>query len=106
MSATADQTTSVDGVAGRVASVVAPLFDGSLPVRLRAWDGSVTGPLAAPTVVLNSPDALRRLLARPGEGLAQAYVTGELEVDGDLLDGLRRVWKATRAGDTRRPGPA
>lgn len=109
MSATADQTTSTDGVAGvagRVASVVAPLFDGSLPVRLRAWDGSVAGPLAAPTVVLNSPDALRRLLARPGElGLAQAYVTGELEVDGDLLDGLRRVWKATRAGDTRRPGP-
>jgi cyclopropane-fatty-acyl-phospholipid synthase len=86
--------------------VVAPLFEGTLPVRLRAWDGSTAGPLGAPTVVLGSPDALRRLMARPGElGLAQAYVTGELDVDGDLLDGLRRVWQATRAGHTRRPGP-
>jgi cyclopropane-fatty-acyl-phospholipid synthase len=106
MSATAHQTTSAQGVADRVASLVAPLFDGTLPLRLRAWDGSTAGPVGAPTVVLRSPDALRRLLARPGElGLAQAYVTGELDVDGDLLDGLRRVWQATRVGHARRPGP-
>ena len=31
----------------------------------------------------------------PGElGLAQAYVTGELDVEGDLADGFRRVWAA------------
>jgi len=39
----------------------------------RAWDGSQAGPEEAPTVVLSTADALRRLLARPGElGLAQA----------------------------------
>nr|WP_269326871.1 cyclopropane-fatty-acyl-phospholipid synthase family protein [Kineosporia mesophila] len=33
----------------------------------------------------------------PGElGLAQAYVTGEIDVEGDLADGFRRVWAALR----------
>jgi len=105
MTTTVEQTTTPSGVAGRVAGLVAPLFGGRLPVRVRAWDGSQAGPQDAPTVVIASPDALRRLVARPGElGLAQAYVTGELDIEGDLLDALRRVWSSTRAGRTRRPG--
>ena len=53
----------------------------TLPVRLRAWDGTEAGPPDAPLVELRSPDALRRLLWHPGElGAAQAYVTGEVEV--------------------------
>ena len=45
-----------------------------------------------PTVVLRSPQALRRLLWHPGElGLAQAYVTGDIDIDGDLAEGFRRV---------------
>ena len=88
---------SHDDVAARLADVVAPLFGGTLPVRLRAWDGSVAGPSDAPTVVLRDPGALRRLVRHPGElGLAQAYVTGELDVEGDLLDGFRRVWARAR----------
>ena len=80
-------------MAARLAAVVEPLFQGELPVRLRAWDGSEAGPDDAPVVVLRTPDALRRIVFRPGElGLAQAYVTGELDVEGDLLDGFRRVW--------------
>lgn len=107
MTTTAEQTTTPGGVAGRVSALVAPLFGGSLPVRVRAWDGSGAGPADAPTVVIASPDALRRLVARPGElGLAQAYVTGELDLEGDLLDGLRRVWSSVRDGRTRKPGPA
>ncbi len=45
---------------------------------------------------------------RPGElGLAQAYVTGELDVEGDLLDGFRRVWARVRAaGATGRLTPS
>ena len=40
-------------------------------------------------------------------GLAQAYVTGEIDVDGDLLDGFRRLWRAVREdGAGRRLGPA
>ena len=29
-------------------------------------------------------------------GLARAYVTGEIDVEGDLADGLRRVWRLVR----------
>ena len=66
-----------------------------LPVRVRAWDGTEAGPPSAPVVVLRSPLALRRLLWRPGElGLARAYVTGDLDVEGDLTAGLRHVRKA------------
>lgn len=96
------------GVAARLAAVVEPLFGGALPVRLRAWDGSEAGPHDAPVAVLRSPDALRRIVFRPGElGLAQAYVTGELDVEGDLLDGFRRVWaRARETGSTGRLTPA
>jgi cyclopropane-fatty-acyl-phospholipid synthase len=78
-------------------AVVAPFFGGEIPVRLRAWDGSEAGPQDAPTVVVRDPAALRRLVYRPGElGLAQAYVTGEIDVEGDLLEAFRRVWEAVR----------
>jgi cyclopropane-fatty-acyl-phospholipid synthase len=73
-----------------------------LPVRVRAWDGGLAGPVAAPAVVLRSPLALRRILWRPGElGLARAYISGDLDVEGDLTEGLRRV---RRALPGRRPG--
>jgi cyclopropane-fatty-acyl-phospholipid synthase len=86
------------GVAGVIAALAGTLGLAQLPVRLRAWDGSETGPLSGPAVLLRSPQALRRLLWHPGElGLAQAYVTGELDVEGDLEDGLRRVWRAVAA---------
>ncbi len=94
------QPTGRTGVAHQLSAVVAPLFGGELPVRLRAWDGSETGPADAPTVVVADPAALRRLVYRPGElGLAQAYVTKEIDVEGDLLDGFRRVWRAVRERD-------
>ncbi|HET6708690.1 class I SAM-dependent methyltransferase, partial [Amycolatopsis sp.] len=75
------------------------LLGGPLPVGLRTWDGSRAGPADAPTVVLRNRRALRRLLYAPGElGLARAYVTGDLDVEGDLADGFRRIWALTRAG--------
>ena len=87
------------GAAHELAGLVAPLFGGPLPLRLRAWDGSVAGPDDAPDARRQRPAALRRLIFRPGElGLAQAYVTGEIDVEGDLLDGFRRVWQRPRAG--------
>ncbi|MCW2622932.1 MAG: cyclopropane-fatty-acyl-phospholipid synthase [Frankiales bacterium] len=92
------------GAAQELAALIEPLFGGTLPVRLRAWDGSETGPVGAPVVVLRSRRAVRRLMFHPDElGLAQAYVTGELDVEGDLADGLRRVWQALRdhEGQTR-----
>ncbi|MCD0447481.1 cyclopropane-fatty-acyl-phospholipid synthase family protein [Glycomyces sp. A-F 0318] len=66
------------------------------PIRLRAWDGTEAGPDdGGPVLRLDSPDALRRLLWSPGElGLSQAYILGEVDVEGDLADGLRRVHRA------------
>jgi cyclopropane-fatty-acyl-phospholipid synthase len=77
-------------------------------VRLRAWDGSEAGPADAPLVELRSPDALRRLLWHPGElGAAQAYVTGELEVHGDLEAALTHAFAVGRdRGVTGRPSAA
>ena len=88
------------GAAPALAAIVEPLFGGALPVRLRAWDGSEHGPADAPVVVLNSRKALRRLVFNPGElGLAQAYITGELDVEGDLFEGFRRIWATVREKD-------
>ena len=72
-------------VAADLEQALRPFVGGDLPVRLVAWDGTTAGPVDAPVVELRSPDALRRLLWHPGElGAAQAYVTGELDVPGDL----------------------
>ena len=69
----------------------------TLPVRVRAWDGSESGPSGTPVLVLRSPQALRRLLWKPGElGLARAYVSGDLDVEGDLTEGLRLFWGMVR----------
>ncbi|WP_445169301.1 class I SAM-dependent methyltransferase [Mycolicibacterium sp. Dal123E01] len=80
-------------IAQRLESLVGTTLDIKLPVRIRAWDGSEAGP-AGPVLVIRSRRALRRLVWAPGElGLARAYVTGDLDVDGDLAQGLRDVWR-------------
>jgi cyclopropane-fatty-acyl-phospholipid synthase len=73
-----------------------------LPVRLRAWDGSEAGPPDRPVLTARSPRALRRIVWSPGElGLARAYISGDLDVEGDLTDGLRRVRAAQRSSAPR-----
>ena len=94
------------GVATTLAEAVEPFVGGELPIRLVAWDGSEAGPADAPVVELRSPDAVRRLLWRPGElGAAQAYVTGELEVPGDLDEALTHAFAVAqeRGLSGRRP---
>jgi cyclopropane-fatty-acyl-phospholipid synthase len=108
--------TDTPNVAGVIAELLKTQTGLELPVRLRAWDGSEAGPAGAPVLVARSPRALRRILWRPGElGLARAYVSGDLDVDGDLTDGLRRTWDAirqiapgggTEPGHAPPPGPA
>jgi cyclopropane-fatty-acyl-phospholipid synthase len=95
------------GVAGTIAALADQLGLAGLPVRIRAWDGSEAGPADGPTLVLRSPLALRRLLWHPGElGLAQAYVTGALDVDGDLDEGLRQAWLAATPATPATPEPS
>ncbi|MFD3313161.1 class I SAM-dependent methyltransferase [Streptomyces sp. NPDC058694] len=85
------------GTAQRLAALAEAAFGGRLPVRLRTWDGSEAGPPGGPVVVVRSRRALRRLLWEPGElGLAQAYITGELDIEGDLGEGMRTLWAAAR----------
>ena len=69
-----------------IAQLLDESLKGGLPVRLRAYDGSEAGPPdASATVILRSPDALARILTRPGElGLGRAYVAGDLDLEGDI----------------------
>ena len=77
-----------------VADVVAPLVHATLgdgvPVRLRCWDGSEFGPTDAPIRVhIATRRALRRIMWQPNElGFARAYVSGDLQIEGDLWAGL------------------
>jgi cyclopropane-fatty-acyl-phospholipid synthase len=92
-------------VAARLVDLVERLIGAPFPIGLRAWDGSRAGAADGPCVVLRSRRALRHVLWQPGElGLARAYVTGDLDVTGDLAEGLSRFW---RLGARRtRPTPA
>ncbi len=75
----------------RRAEVVERLLGGGRNrVAVRVFDGSCAGPADAPVGIdVRSPRALSYLATAPGDlGLARAYVTGELEVDGDLYTAL------------------
>jgi cyclopropane-fatty-acyl-phospholipid synthase len=95
-------------VADELVNLATDILGTKVPVRIRAWDGSVAGPVDGPTLVVASPAALRRLLWHPNElGISQAYVTGELDVDGDVGDLLRAVWAAhATKGAVARPSMA
>ncbi|MFI6447585.1 class I SAM-dependent methyltransferase [Kitasatospora sp. NPDC050543] len=78
-------------LAGDMVKALEGLLGVALPLRVRAWDGSVAGPPGAPTLVLRNRRAVRRLLWQPNElGLARAYVCGDLELapDADLYEVL------------------
>ncbi|HEY5880487.1 MAG TPA: cyclopropane-fatty-acyl-phospholipid synthase family protein [Nakamurella sp.] len=89
--------------AQRIAKVAERVLGGPVPIRIRAWDGSESGPDEAPTLIVTRR-GLRRLVWSPGElGLAEGYLTGELDVEGDLAAGLSLMWAATRGGALTRP---
>ncbi|MER5967248.1 cyclopropane-fatty-acyl-phospholipid synthase family protein [Streptomyces sp. NPDC002057] len=96
-----------NGVATRVAEALRPFLPpGRSPVRLRCWDGSEAGPADAPVVVIRTPRALRRILWQPGElGLAEAYIAGEIDTDGDLGSALAHVWAGLAGRPAARPRP-
>ena len=70
---------------------------------IQFWDGSQIEPEArahdAPVLQLKSPDALNRMVQAPGElGLSRAWVSGDLDVQGDLEQALLRfeAWRQGR----------
>lgn len=65
------------------------MLDGELPVAVAAFDGSRVGPADAPaTITIRSPEALRRVMAAGELGFAQAYISGEIDLDGDVYSAL------------------
>ncbi|MBV8987244.1 MAG: class I SAM-dependent methyltransferase [Solirubrobacterales bacterium] len=76
----------------------------ALPIALHFWDGSCLrmGSEPVATLLIRGPSTIARLLREPTElGLARAWVTGELDLDGDLdavlglrhrLEGVRFSW--------------
>ncbi|MFH9226708.1 class I SAM-dependent methyltransferase [Streptomyces lydicus] len=97
--------------AGRLTKLAEEVLGTPLPVRIRAWDRSESGPPGAPVLVIRHRRALRRLLFKPGElGLARGWVAGDLDIEGDLYEALdllagllweRAATKAPRAAALR-----
>ena len=56
------------------------------PVHMTFPDGSTFGPINAPMrIIVRSNDAFAHMLRAPGElGLARAYISGALDVEGDI----------------------
>ncbi|SOC47338.1 cyclopropane-fatty-acyl-phospholipid synthase [Blastococcus aggregatus] len=95
-------------VADRLAEALgAVLGTTELPLRLRGWDGSLTGPPGAPVITVRSRRALRRLAWSPGQlGLGRAYVAGEIEIEDDVFDtfeALRSVGRLAEKGSVPAP---
>jgi cyclopropane-fatty-acyl-phospholipid synthase len=79
-------------IAAQLRELLEILLQAPLPIRLRAWDGSEAGPTGTPTVIVRNRRAVRRLMWRPDElGLARAYVSGDLDLHGDIYDALGRL---------------
>jgi cyclopropane-fatty-acyl-phospholipid synthase len=68
------------------------------PVEFTAYDGSHAGtPDSGVKVTVRSPVAVAYLAQAPGAlGLARAYVSGHLDIDGDMYEALVRMSSAQR----------
>src|SRR2546423_967902 len=73
-----------------LSSLIESVLGTDLPVAVRAYDGtSIEAPDARATLIIRSPNALRRIVTAPGElGFARAYVSGDLDVEGDIFAAL------------------
>jgi cyclopropane-fatty-acyl-phospholipid synthase len=94
----------VAGAAPKLTALLNEVTGAALPVRIRCWDGSESGPTGAPVLVIRSRTALRRLLWQPDElGFSQAYVAGELDIEGDMTTALQHFWGAIRELGVAKP---
>src|ERR1700690_3840903 len=65
------------------------------PVEFKAYNGSSAGSPDSPIkITIRSPVAVSYLAQAPGSlGLARAYVSGHLDVEGDMFTALSRLPK-------------
>src|SRR5258708_34576306 len=68
------------------------------PVEFRAYDGSLAGADSSPVrITVRSPTAVSYLAQAPGAlGMARAYVSGHMDVDGDMYTALARIASGQR----------
>jgi cyclopropane-fatty-acyl-phospholipid synthase len=80
-----------------LARVMAKVVGHGLPIAFTAFDGSRAGASdPVTTIALRDPRALNYLATAPGElGLARAYVSGYLDVEGDIYTTLRLLARET-----------
>jgi cyclopropane-fatty-acyl-phospholipid synthase len=66
------------------------------PLEFAAYDGSRAGAAGSPVkMTVLSPVAVAHLAQAPGAlGLARAYVSGHLDIEGDMYEALARMTKA------------
>jgi cyclopropane-fatty-acyl-phospholipid synthase len=71
-----------------LAPLVEQVLGSDLPIAVEAYDGSRVGPTDPPaTIQIRSRDALLRIVTAPGElGIARAYVSGDLDIDGSIWE--------------------
>ncbi|GIH90431.1 class I SAM-dependent methyltransferase [Planobispora siamensis] len=81
----------------KLAEIFEKVVGSGTGIRLIAYDGSKAGPDGADiTLEVKSPVAVAYLAQAPGElGLARAYVSGHLDVHGDMYTLLSRMWSLT-----------
>src|SRR5436190_19318144 len=74
----------------QIAEAVRQMAGQELPIEVVAYDGSRAGsPEAGVRVEVRSPLALSHIASAPGQlGLVRAYVTGALEIVGDMYTAL------------------
>src|SRR5207245_2543446 len=74
----------------RAADFLRGVLGPDVPVAFTAYDGSCLGPADAKvTVLIRSPDALRRIVTAPDElGFGRAFVAGDADVEGDIFEVL------------------
>jgi cyclopropane-fatty-acyl-phospholipid synthase len=87
----------------QVADLISKVVGPNIPVRIIGYDGSKAGPDSSDLALrITTPKALARLATAPGTlGLARAYVTGEIEVEGDLYALLNEMADITLNDITR-----
>jgi cyclopropane-fatty-acyl-phospholipid synthase len=79
-----------------LAEVFEQVMGADAPVEFAAYDGSHAGIAGAPVkLTIRSPVAVAYLAQAPSAlGLARAYVSGHLDLDGDMYQALERMSKA------------
>lgn len=67
-----------------IAEIINGFFDGGLPIKLSVYDGSVAGDTTSPygMRIVNKRGLAYILTASGDLGLARAYVSGDLEIEG------------------------